>query len=118
MEYKLLAWNCQGISNKKTISILTLSSKQVNYLKELIDIYKINVVILLEPRVSGITALSIIKTLGMAKSHRVEAIGFSGGIWILWHHSINVKIIHNDWQFIHMHVIFPGNISTHLTSAY
>ncbi|MBA0570856.1 hypothetical protein Golob_004462, partial [Gossypium lobatum] len=42
--------------------------------------YKLNIVSLLEPRVSGFKADAISAKLGLEKSPRVEAIGFSGGI--------------------------------------
>ncbi|XP_017620776.1 uncharacterized protein LOC108464989 [Gossypium arboreum] len=46
--------------------------------------HKSDLVGLLETRVSGPKADSIISKLGFECSHRVEAVGFSGGIWIGW----------------------------------
>ncbi|KAA3469259.1 LINE-1 reverse transcriptase isogeny [Gossypium australe] len=45
--------------------------------------YKPDIVCLLEPRVSGQKAFSIIEKLGFDRSHRIESVGFSGGIWDL-----------------------------------
>ncbi|MBA0785623.1 hypothetical protein Gotri_027036 [Gossypium trilobum] len=42
-----------------------------------------DIVCLVEPRVSGTKANIIIEKLGFNHSHRVEAVGFSGGIWDL-----------------------------------
>ncbi|KAG8474224.1 hypothetical protein CXB51_033548 [Gossypium anomalum] len=55
---------------------------------------------LLETRVSGVKANSIIAKLGFEYSHRVEAVGFSGGIWIGWKGTISVDILGNHSQFI------------------
>ncbi|KAI9113491.1 hypothetical protein K1719_015418 [Acacia pycnantha] len=46
--------------------------------------YKPDIFVLLEPRIFGGNADKVIKKLGFHHSHRVEAAGFSGGIWILW----------------------------------
>ena len=40
-------------------------------------------IVLLEPRISGLKVDAFIKNSSFNKSHRVEAEGFSGGIWIL-----------------------------------
>ncbi|KAE8693055.1 hypothetical protein F3Y22_tig00110819pilonHSYRG00250 [Hibiscus syriacus] len=42
-----------------------------------------------------------LSTLGYPHSFRVEAHGFSGGIWILWEDGLNVKILTISNQFIH-----------------
>ncbi|KAK5832639.1 hypothetical protein PVK06_016441 [Gossypium arboreum] len=46
--------------------------------------YKPDIVSLPEPIVSGAKADKIIAKLGFQYSHRVEAIGFSGGVWLGW----------------------------------
>ncbi|XP_017613545.1 uncharacterized protein LOC108458650 [Gossypium arboreum] len=58
------------------------------------------IISLLETRVSGSKADNIIAKLGLLNSHRVEAVGFSGGIWIGWKSSIHLEIIFNHPQFI------------------
>ncbi|KAI9126920.1 hypothetical protein K1719_002516 [Acacia pycnantha] len=45
--------------------------------------YKLDVVVILEPRISGALANKVIKNWGFKHSIRKEAEGFSGGIWIL-----------------------------------
>ena len=44
--------------------------------------------------------------LRYSNSHRIEAQGFSGGIWILWSDRVRVKILHNHCQFLHTHIEF------------
>lgn len=46
----------------------------------LISSYKPSVVVLFEPRISGKKADPFIKGSGYDRSHRVEAVGFKGGI--------------------------------------
>ncbi|KAK5773021.1 hypothetical protein PVK06_049324 [Gossypium arboreum] len=41
-----------------------------------------NIISLLETRVSGSKADKVIAKLGFQFSHRVEAVGYAGGIWI------------------------------------
>lgn len=53
-------------------------------MKHLMREYMLKVVILLEPRVSGDTANRVCNRLGKKRWARSEAIGFSGGVWVLW----------------------------------
>ncbi|KAA3487439.1 reverse transcriptase [Gossypium australe] len=62
--------------------------------------YHPDMVCLLEPRVSGKKANCIIGQLGFNFSHRVEAVGFLGGIWVGWKESVRIQIIQNHPQFI------------------
>ena len=66
--------------------------------------YQPSMIVLLEPRISGLKADAFIKKSGFNKSHRVEAEGFSSGIWILWKDIFDVEIIRNHTQFIHLRV--------------
>ena len=61
-------------------------------------------VILMEPRISGVKADEFIKKSGFACSHRVEVEGFFGGIWLLWRSSIEVEVSINHRQFIHFKI--------------
>ncbi|KAG8502883.1 hypothetical protein CXB51_000604 [Gossypium anomalum] len=60
--------------------------------------YKPNIISLLEPRVSGSKANNIITKLGFQYSHRVEAIGYSGGIWLGWRDSVRLDVIRSHPQ--------------------
>lgn len=86
-----LIWNCQGAAQGKFHSVL----------KSLIKDQKISLLVLVEPRVSGRSADKVIKRLGFPNSFRIEASGFSGGIWLLWSDRVRVEILHAEWQFIH-----------------
>ena len=58
-------------------------------------------VVIIEPRISGWKADNFIKASGFDRSHRVEVVDFSGGIWLLWRNQFEVEIIFNHKQFIH-----------------
>ncbi|KAJ9176443.1 hypothetical protein P3X46_011753 [Hevea brasiliensis] len=63
--------------------------------KEWFFSYCPSVCIIVKPRISGVSVDKVIMKMGFLRSHRVECIGFSGGIWILWNPSIfAVSIIH------------------------
>ncbi|KAK8604199.1 hypothetical protein V6N13_099148 [Hibiscus sabdariffa] len=61
-------------------------------------------VVFVESRISGHKVDGIIASFSFLYSHRIEANGFSGGIWIAWHDSIKVEVILNHFQFVHCHV--------------
>ncbi|KAK8637262.1 hypothetical protein V6N13_064686 [Hibiscus sabdariffa] len=58
----------------------------------------------IEPRISGDCADSIISSLGFLSSHRIEAAGFSGGLWLCWCDIVCVKVLQHHFQFMHCHV--------------
>lgn len=75
-------------------------------------IYKPDIVAILEPKVSGAKADYFIKGSGFEFSHRVEAEGFAGGIWILWNRGFAMEFVVNHKQYIHFKVTdFSGNWS-------
>lgn len=62
--------------------------------------------IIIEPRISGVKADKITSKLGYDYSYRVEAKGFSGGIWLLWDRNhVNVVIITSSSQLLHTKLI-------------
>ncbi|XP_038993416.1 uncharacterized protein LOC120117180 [Hibiscus syriacus] len=65
---------------------------------------RLDIVGIVEPRSSGSKADLIIASLGFHHSHRIEATGYSGGIWLCWYDSVEVSILLNHFQFIHFRV--------------
>lgn len=55
----------------------------------------------MELRIARNKANKIIRNIGFDSSHRMEALGFFGGIWLLWNDPYQVKILVNNNQFIH-----------------
>lgn len=69
-----LIWNCRGAGGRSFH----------NLIRDCIRIYRLDFVDILEPRISGNTADKVVKRIGLSEGIRVEANGFSGGIWCLW----------------------------------
>ena len=84
-------WNVQGAA----------SANFRRSFRTIIKNYNPSMVVLMEPHISGVKADDFIKTCGFEHSHRVEAEGFSGGIWLLWQRFIEVEVLLNHRQFIH-----------------
>ncbi|KAE8699175.1 hypothetical protein F3Y22_tig00110584pilonHSYRG00095 [Hibiscus syriacus] len=59
------------------------------------------IVALFETRISGRAAAKIVRRLGFRNSFRVEAHGFSCGIWILWEDEVFVEFLSISNQLIH-----------------
>ncbi|KAK8617450.1 hypothetical protein V6N13_080366 [Hibiscus sabdariffa] len=94
MNIKILSWNVQGCAHPKFLP----SARQ--YLRDV----RPDLVVFVESRISGRKADAIIASLGFPHSHRVEASGFSGGIWLAWFDSVTVAVEFNHFQFIHCRV--------------
>ncbi|KAI9080518.1 hypothetical protein K1719_037484 [Acacia pycnantha] len=92
MMMKITVWNCRGAASKGVAAVIRDMKKR----------YKIDVMVILEPQISGGQANKVIKSWGFGHSYRVEAEGFSGGIWILWElEGLKVDVLVHDEQFIH-----------------
>ena len=72
----------------------------------------------MEPCISGIKADEFIKKSGFDNSHRVEAVGFSGGIWIIWRNFIEVEVLLNHRQFIHFRICLNNVFMSWATTVY
>ena len=89
---------CTGMSKGRSRVIFRCSFKTI------VRNYNPFLVVILEPRVSGVKTDDFIKKNGFDNSHRVEAVGFFGGIWILWRSFIEVEVLANYRQFIHLKI--------------
>ncbi|XP_031095036.1 uncharacterized protein LOC115999320 [Ipomoea triloba] len=70
-----------------------------------IRLHKPTIVCLLEPKVSEDQANRICSSFGFEEWIRVEAVGFSGGIWILWRNTIVIEAVETHPQFITIRVV-------------
>ncbi|KAL8141078.1 hypothetical protein V2J09_007099 [Rumex salicifolius] len=76
----------------------------------LLNKFKTDVLVLMETRVSGAQAQDVCTSLGFSDNFRVEAVGFSGGIWILWNSTITtVQIVKGYPHFIHSKIDSNGD---------
>ncbi|XP_031124346.1 uncharacterized protein LOC116027060 [Ipomoea triloba] len=89
-----ITWNCQGAGGRVFHRVL----------KNLLQTHKPAILGLVEPKVSGIHANTICKRLGFSDWVRVESVGFSGGIWVLWNASLRVSVIKTHPQFVVLQV--------------
>ncbi|KAJ4833299.1 hypothetical protein Tsubulata_004319 [Turnera subulata] len=103
-----MVWNCQGAGKRKF----------VRNCNEFCRINKPEVLAIVEPRISGRRATQVVRRLRFSSSHRVEARGFAGGIWLLWDETrIQMSILFNHPQFIHAKVT-RGDVSFLFTAVY
>ncbi|XP_019158270.1 PREDICTED: uncharacterized protein LOC109154983 [Ipomoea nil] len=93
-----LIWNYQGASGRPFRRAL----------KHLLQVYKPNILGLFEPKVSGDQANKICSQLGFSEWIRVEAVGFSGGIWVLWKDPVHISVLFTHPQFILVQVSQSG----------
>lgn len=89
-----MVWNCQGIASREAICIL----------KEITRTQRPQILGILEQKIFGVKADEVCNTLGFEDWVRVETVGFSGGIWILWRDSIQASVIFTHPQFILLQV--------------
>ncbi|XP_038687586.1 uncharacterized protein LOC119986972 [Tripterygium wilfordii] len=73
-------------------------------LKDLLRVHKPGILGLLETRVSGCHADQLCKQWCFDNWVRVEAAGFSGGIWVFWRDYYQVEVIKTHPQFLHLSV--------------
>ncbi|XP_031095268.1 uncharacterized protein LOC115999567 [Ipomoea triloba] len=73
-------------------------------LKQYCRDFSSNIICLLEPKTSGNQANNICFGLGFDEWVRIEAVGFSGGIWVLWNLPLKVVVMNKHSQFINLQV--------------
>ena len=105
---KIIVWNCQGTALKEFNRILQF----------LLSIHNPSILGLVETKVSGSNANDICNRIGFDHCVKVEALGFSGGIWLFSHKEINVTIIKTHPQFIHSRVVLRDGDSCLLSVVY
>ncbi|XP_061343759.1 uncharacterized protein LOC133289777 [Gastrolobium bilobum] len=104
-----LVWNCRGAAKKPFKSTLR------NFTKK----YKVGLAAILEPIISGAISLRRINQLGF-KSYLIEdAIGYMGGIWLLWNKDqFSIELIEKSNQLIHVNYFDSNGMNFVLTVVY
>lgn len=69
-----MIWNVQGAGSPAFLTMI----------KELIMVNKPTILVLVETHISGDKAQKICDKIGFSSHVRVDAQGFSGGIWMFW----------------------------------
>ncbi|GLT94094.1 hypothetical protein SLE2022_118530 [Rubroshorea leprosula] len=78
MDLTVLFWNVRGAASKGFLRTA----------QELIKKHKPDIFIIAEPRISGTTADDRINDMRFDEFVKVDARGFSGGIWVLWNRTV------------------------------
>lgn len=88
-----MIWNCHGAGGRNFASLI----------KDYMRIFQLDFIAILEPRISGHLADRVIQKTGLIEGARVDASGFSGGIWCLWKSNfIPVNIVSTSQFCIHL----------------
>ncbi|XP_074289408.1 uncharacterized protein LOC141614562 [Silene latifolia] len=104
-----MVWNVQGTGNKK----------KINAIKEVVRIYKPTVLALVETHMGEEHAIKMGTILGYNGQSRVNAIGFSGGIWLYWRKEINTLTpITEHQQFITVEIPRNGELPWFFSAVY
>jgi hypothetical protein len=90
-----LIWNCRGAGGKVFPSLI----------RDTMRTHNIDFIALLETRISGVKAEAVVKKIGLQEGVRVDAQGFSGGIWCLWKSSCPpITVVDTSKYCIHLEV--------------
>lgn len=83
MDIKIICWNCQRDASPKFGVVL----------KNILQTQKPDILVLMETRISGKKADEVIRRTTYDCSYRVEAKGFSGGIWMIWKEQMMIDVV-------------------------
>ncbi|XP_021803921.1 uncharacterized protein LOC110748212, partial [Prunus avium] len=87
----IAAWNVRGAGKNSCARTI----------KDLKKTFDIDILAVLEPIISGSRALTVAQNLGFSHFHIVDAIGFSGGVWLLWNgNSVSLQVVAHSSQSI------------------
>ncbi|KAI9070629.1 hypothetical protein K1719_047409, partial [Acacia pycnantha] len=109
---EMYKWKEVNMTEKENLhpgEVGAASKSFASVLKELRYRYNVDIVVILEHRISGSPATKIIKSWGFTFSRRVEAVGFSGGIWVLWNREeLCVDVLVKEEQFLYCRLNLNG----------
>lgn len=92
-----MIWNCRGAGGRNFH----------NLIKDYMRIYKLDFIAILEHRISGSTTDRVINKTSLIEGARVDACGFSGGIWCLWKSNIlPISFVRSSRYCIHLKMNF------------
>lgn len=104
-----LIWNVQGAGSRAFLAVL----------KDIVKQNKPSVVALLETHMGGPQAEKIAKLLCFIGHARVDANGFSGGIWVYWRkEEVSVDPIQKEDQYITMTISRNGAMPWYFSAIY
>jgi len=104
----IISWNCCGLGNVKAVPEI----------KDLVCVYKPDIVILIETLVNGNKITDLCYSIGFDNHFSVDRIGRSGGLAILWRNSVDCSLINFSQNFINLLIKDPVIGSWRLTKFY
>ncbi|XVF06483.1 hypothetical protein REPUB_Repub06bG0052200 [Reevesia pubescens] len=105
----VIFWNYRGAGGSDFMS----------HAKELIRLHKLDMFIVAEPRISGLATDKMIRKLHFDNYSKIDAQGFSSGIWILWRSSIEtVQVLDKFGQGLSILINNGHGIKWVLTAIY
>ena len=104
----IISWNGCGLGNVKAIPEI----------KDLVRVYKPDIVILIETLVNGNKISDLCYSIGFDNHFSVDRIGRSGGLAILWRNSVDCSLINFSQNFINLLIKDPVIGSCRLTTFY
>ncbi|KAK8701497.1 hypothetical protein V6N13_019884 [Hibiscus sabdariffa] len=116
--------SAEGVTSHAHATSVTIDSsvvgcghlKFLTALKQYLRDYKPDIIGIVEPRTSRSHADSVIGAFGFPFSHRIEAAGFSGGLWLYWRDTIVVDILLQHFQFMHCRLTCKKTCSSSLVT--
>ncbi|XP_074314900.1 uncharacterized protein LOC141651074 [Silene latifolia] len=109
-----IPWNINQV-----LSLGTGNKNKINALKEIVRTYKPSIIALVETHMDGVHAIKIQKILGYIGHSRVDANGFSGGIWLYWKSEfVTVKPVKEHSQYITIEVSRNGEMPWFFSAVY
>lgn len=104
-----MVWNVQGAGSREFLKVL----------RELIRLHKPTILILVETHMGGNHAQKLANLLKFNGHVRVDAQGFSGGIWVYWKPKVvTVDAIEQNHQYITMEVTRVGETPWYFSAIY
>ncbi|XP_075641836.1 uncharacterized protein LOC142613385 isoform X2 [Castanea sativa] len=89
----IIIWNCRG----------ALKPSFQNRVRELVQFHNPAILVVMKTRVGGNRAREIIDRLPFDGAIRTDAIGFAGGLWVLWNSDrVDVSHLSSTEQEIHI----------------
>ncbi|XP_074270863.1 uncharacterized protein LOC141594770 [Silene latifolia] len=105
----IMTWNVQGAGNPALLSMLT----------ELVKVNNPQVLVLMETHISGDIAQRVCDRIHFSGKTRVDAEGFSGGIWMFWRaESVTVTPLIHHAQHITAEITRRGEEPWYFTAVY
>ena len=78
--------------------------------KNLVSLHKANMMLIVEPKIQGKKVEDVIQKLGFSGCLKVDPLGFSKGLWLLWNEQVcHMTCIKLHEQFIHARIILCDN---------